>query len=84
MRFLDDAWGGTPDTDRNLYLDGVSYNGAEVPDSALALYSASDGEIAFTERTAAPTFVESFDDGSARWPTPGVTPRRSTPARRAR
>jgi beta-glucanase (GH16 family) len=25
--FMNDAWGGTPDTDRNLYLDGATYNG---------------------------------------------------------
>ena len=24
--FLNDAWGGTPDTDRNLYVEGVSLN----------------------------------------------------------
>jgi beta-glucanase (GH16 family) len=27
--FLNDAWGGTPDTDRNLYVDGATYNGVD-------------------------------------------------------
>jgi hypothetical protein len=25
--FLNDAWGGTPDTDRNLYVEGITFNG---------------------------------------------------------
>jgi hypothetical protein len=29
--FLNDAWGGTPDTDRNLYVLSSSYNGVEGP-----------------------------------------------------
>jgi hypothetical protein len=27
IQFLNDAWGGTPDTDRNLYVEGITYNG---------------------------------------------------------
>ncbi len=27
ITFINDAWGGTPSTDRNLYIDQVSYNG---------------------------------------------------------
>lgn len=28
--FLNDAWDGTPATDRNLYIDGATYNGVDV------------------------------------------------------
>ncbi len=39
VTFLNDAWGGTPATDRNLYVDSVSYDGAAVPNAAAALLS---------------------------------------------
>ncbi|WP_421994633.1 carbohydrate-binding domain-containing protein [Roseococcus sp.] len=29
IRFLNDSWGGTADTDRNLYVDGVTLNGVD-------------------------------------------------------
>jgi beta-glucanase (GH16 family) len=32
--FLNDAWGGTAATDRNLYVDGATYNGASVGGAA--------------------------------------------------
>jgi len=38
LTFLNDAYGGTPATDRNLYLDGATYNGATVPGAEFALY----------------------------------------------
>ena len=28
VKFLNDAWGGSPDTDRNLYVEGVTYGGS--------------------------------------------------------
>ena len=37
--FLNDAWAGTPETDRNLYVEGVSFNRAPLPNSAAALLS---------------------------------------------
>jgi len=37
VNFLNDAWGGTPETDRNLYVEGASYNGAEVSGAHLVL-----------------------------------------------
>jgi hypothetical protein len=39
VTFLNDAWGGTATTDRNLYVDGVSYRGADTSQST-SLYSA--------------------------------------------
>ncbi|QCK88909.1 hypothetical protein E8L99_21835 [Phreatobacter aquaticus] len=35
IRMLNDRWDGTPDTDRNLYLENATYNGASVSGSSL-------------------------------------------------
>ena len=49
VTFLNDAWGGTPDTDRNLYVDSV-IGTATLPGAALL----SSGTSTFTVTTAAP------------------------------
>ncbi len=38
ISFLNDAWAGTPQTDRNLYVDSISVNGAVVPGTSAAIY----------------------------------------------
>ncbi len=40
VNFLNDAWGGTTGADRNLYVDGISYNGTALPNSTASLMSA--------------------------------------------
>ncbi len=40
VSFLNDAWGGTAATDRNLYVKGIDVNGASVPNAGAALMSA--------------------------------------------
>ncbi len=40
VSFLNDAWGGTASTDRNLYVNGVVANGATMPGSAATMLSA--------------------------------------------
>ncbi|MCA1437694.1 family 16 glycosylhydrolase [Bradyrhizobium sp. BRP20] len=35
VHFLNDRWDGTPNTDRNLYVDSVSFNGANLPQGAI-------------------------------------------------
>ncbi|MDI3309040.1 MAG: family 16 glycosylhydrolase [Acetobacteraceae bacterium] len=48
VTFLNDAWDGATGADRNLYLDGVSYNGAELG-AAQAIYSEwQPGRFSFT------------------------------------
>ncbi|MGG5808492.1 carbohydrate-binding domain-containing protein [Falsiroseomonas sp. CW058] len=47
VEFLNDAWSGSAGADRNLYVEGVSYNGVEVPGAALALYTDGAQDIAF-------------------------------------
>jgi len=43
--FLNDAYDGTADTDRNLYVEQVSYNGHDNLDHAIAMFSAGDTHI---------------------------------------
>ena len=58
VRFLDDAWGGTAATDRNLYVDGAAFNGRDVAGAAQAILSDwQDGGFAFTEAGTAPAPV---------------------------
>lgn len=40
VSFLNDAWGGTPATDRNLYVKGIDVGGVPVSGASAALYSA--------------------------------------------
>ncbi|MBV9655854.1 MAG: right-handed parallel beta-helix repeat-containing protein [Acetobacteraceae bacterium] len=51
VTFLNDAWGGTPSTDRNLYVDSIDYDGVAYPSASGALYS--DGTMHFTIPAAA-------------------------------
>jgi hypothetical protein len=51
--FLNDAWNGTPDTDRNLYVDGVLYDGTATGQSA-ALMSAGPRNFTVSDTTAIP------------------------------
>ena len=77
VQFLNDAWGGSTSADRNLYVDGATYNGASVGGAAKALMSNGTANFSFTEggatspgstppasggQTDRPMF-ESFDNG---------------------
>ncbi len=46
VNFLNDAYGGSQSTDRNLYVDGATIDGATVPNSTVPLYS--DGAQGFS------------------------------------
>ncbi|HYZ32984.1 MAG TPA: S8 family serine peptidase, partial [Crenalkalicoccus sp.] len=49
VRLLNDAWGGTPDTDRNLYVDAGSLNGTPIADAAQTIWSGDPpGSFGFT------------------------------------
>lgn len=39
INFINDAWGGTAATDRNLFVEGAAINGAASPNAALMLLS---------------------------------------------
>ncbi len=57
VKFLNDAWGGTAATDRNLYVDGAAYNGEAVPGAAKALMSAGAQSFAFEEKASFATLT---------------------------
>ena len=45
ISFINDAYGGTPDTDRNLYVDSVDFNGTHYAAATAPLYS--NGTVQF-------------------------------------
>ena len=45
--FLNDAWGGTPATDRNLHVDGIESNGRSLDGSTADLMSAGPVDFAW-------------------------------------
>lgn len=47
LSFLNDAYGGSSDTDRNLYLIGLQVNGAAVPDATASLFSTGTQHFQF-------------------------------------
>ena len=57
VNFLNDAYGGTAAADRNLHVDGITYNGISHPELARAMNSAGaqDFGLAATSSTVAPT-----------------------------
>ena len=64
INFLNDAYDGTASTDRNLYLDGATYNGADVSGSKIALASAGAQTVTVHDTTAVPTASGSSTSGS--------------------
>ena len=46
VTFLNDAYGGSPDADRNLYINSVTYDGKTDPANSAALFS--NGSVDFT------------------------------------
>ena len=47
VNFLNDAYGGTSSTDRNLHVDGATYDGAAAGNSRLTLLSSGTQTFAF-------------------------------------
>lgn len=54
VNFLNDAYNGTPDTDRNLYIDSATYDGAAVNGATQALLPAGPASFGVTDATSAP------------------------------
>jgi hypothetical protein len=72
VTFLNDAWGGTLSTDRNLYVDGVTFNGNEVAGAEAALRTnGAAGNFAVSGATPTPAPAPS--------PSPAPTPGGSGP-----
>ena len=53
INFLNDSYGGTADTDRNLYVDSGTYNGEAIAFTPKQLLSAGPAFIDFQEKGAA-------------------------------
>ena len=54
VTFLNDAYAGTPQTDRNLYVNSATYNGQTVAGGSLTLMSAGTQGFSVTGDVAAP------------------------------
>jgi Ca2+-binding RTX toxin-like protein len=72
VTFLNDAWGGTPATDRNLYLKGLSFAGQEHPEFTAQLLSNGSASVTVTAAAPAPS------PAPAPVPTPTPTPAADT------
>ena len=54
VKFLNDAWGGTAATDRNLHVDAATYNGKAVAGAAQVVGDNwTPGAFSFTDAAAA-------------------------------
>ena len=49
VNFLNDAWGGNSALDRNLHIDGASYNGADIAGVARELQKSGPSGFGFTD-----------------------------------
>jgi Ca2+-binding RTX toxin-like protein len=78
INFLNDAWGGSPSTDRNLYVGGIEFNGTHYAGQT-ASNNADAGQPNF-DPNAAEMFVNgtvSFTNvagGAAQTPSPSPSP----------
>ena len=63
VTFLNDAYGGTAATDRNLYVDAVSYDGTATGQSA-ALYSNGGQNFSVTDTTTIPGTIHAATAGA--------------------
>jgi beta-glucanase (GH16 family) len=71
VSFLNDAWGGSASTDRNMYVQSVTVNGHTLPGTA----AANDAANGATDPDAAVLAVNgtaTFTDGSIAPPDPGT------------
>ncbi|MDJ0390011.1 carbohydrate-binding domain-containing protein [Roseomonas sp. E05] len=60
VSFLNDAYGGSVSTDRNLFIDGASYNGADLKVDIGVPSSARPGQFSFTEGATVPQSASDF------------------------
>jgi hypothetical protein len=84
VNFLNDAWGGTPATDRNLYVERVGFRGEVLPNSSVPLFGSGDQAVATFTVPPPPEPVpliggsgpdrlqESIAEGDVFWGGPGA------------
>ena len=76
ITFVNDAWGGTASTDRNLFLNAATYNGQSVAGSTAALFSNGTASFSLTatNQTAPVTSPVTLTSAPAPAPFPVVAP----------
>ena len=75
VNFLNDLFNGTVDTDRNLYVDGITFDTAPVANGTAALLSAGPMDFTFTSTgTPPPPPVGGTPPPVGGTPTPTPTP----------
>ncbi len=67
VNFINDAWGGTAAADRNLHVDGITYNGTALAKGTADLLRAGPVDFTFTDGaiTPAPTPAPGTGTGGA-------------------
>jgi beta-glucanase (GH16 family) len=64
INFTNDAYGGTGDTDRNLYIDRATFNGIALPGSTVAVISGEQGfSFIATQSATRPAATDFNNDG---------------------
>jgi hypothetical protein len=58
INFLNDAWGGSASLDRNLHVDGITYNGTALAKGTADLIKNGPADFAFVETATAPASVD--------------------------
>jgi len=71
VTFVNDAWGGTVQTDRNLYLDGATLGGQAVPHAAAPLYWNQTVSLQVTVPAAVPSLAAADASTPAAAASPG-------------
>ncbi len=76
VAFVNDAWGGTASTDRNLFLNGATYNGQSVGGSTATLLSNGTASFSLTatDQAAPVTFPVTLTSAPAPMPAPAPVP----------
>lgn len=63
VQFLNDAWGGTAATDRNVYVGSIDFNGSHYADASTTLYSNGASSFSIPGTTAPSTAAFTIDHG---------------------
>ncbi|MFC7552400.1 carbohydrate-binding domain-containing protein [Pseudoroseomonas wenyumeiae] len=66
VQFLNDAWGGSEDTDRNLYVEDIRINGVSTGSTAALLDSNSDASFSITAPAVQPPAAPALCSSRAR------------------
>jgi hypothetical protein len=72
VNFTNDAWGGSAATDRNLHVDGITYNGKTLATGEADLLRNGPVDFAFTDGSATPAPSPAPGTGTAVVKTIGI------------